>query len=277
MRAGSICEVISAGASASLSAGALVFTRSPPGWSKYAVVDSKAVQPLPVDSLPRGVSVTHFLGALGLTGLTAWAGLVEVAQAQASDVVVVSGAAGATGSMAVQIAKGMIGCKRVIGIAGGPEKCRWVESLGADVCVDYKASGWREALLQATEGRVDVFFDNVGGEQLDFMLGRLKMHGRVAVCGAISQYNSSGKAVAFENFTLVNKQRLQIRGFIVFDHMDKQAEVTQAFLEAVKEGKLKIGDEMETVVESDFEHIPHTWMRLFEGKNQGKLVTKLVG
>lgn len=158
------------------------------GWTQYAVVEAKLV--LPIKEIP-GLSITHYLGAFGGVGLTAWHGLTEVAHATKDDAVVVSGAAGGTGSMVVRIAKHMIGCKKVIGIAGGKEKCKWVESLGADVCVDYKSGSFVDDLKKATDGKVEVYFDNVAGSILDLMLPRMKRYGRVVACGAIANYNAS--------------------------------------------------------------------------------------
>lgn len=170
MRARGIAEVVESRADA-FQKGALVVAAC--NWEEYHV--KKAAECQAVRSVP-GVSPTQFLGALGGTGFTAYAGLVNVVEAKAGESVVVSGAAGATGSMAVQIAKHIVGCAKVIGIAGSDEKCRWVESIGADVCINYKKPDWREQLAKATDGFVDVYFDNVGGGQLDFMLTRLKRY-----------------------------------------------------------------------------------------------------
>ena len=158
------------------------------GWSQYAVVDAKMTQPAP--PLPNNLSETHYLGALGMTGLTAYYGIKEVVRTTADDVVVVSGAAGATGSMVVQIAKNIIGCKTVVGIAGSDEKCKWVESLGADVCLNYKSSSFAEDLKKQTPDYVNVYFDNVGGDILDLMFTRMARYGRIAACGKPpSQHN----------------------------------------------------------------------------------------
>jgi len=195
------------------------------------------------------------------------------------DVVVVSGAGGATGSMVVQIAKKIVGCKKVIGMAGTEEKCRWVESLGADVCVNYKSKSFQDDLKKALKenGGADVYFDNVGGSILDLMLGSMKMYGRIAACGAISSYNHE-EPTMLKNYFNVITQRIEIKGFIVLDLFakGKMPEARQALVDAYKEGKLKIGDENETVVDTKFESIPETWVKLFEGGNTGKLVTKLV-
>lgn len=278
-----IAEVLETkGPSVAVRPGDLVFVRS--GWTQYDVCPAAGLRPLA--PLPHGLSPSHYVGALGATGLTAWHGLVDVARATADDVVVVSGAAGATGSVAVQIAKRLLGCRRVVGVAGGPAKCAWVvDRLGADACVDYKAPGWRERL--AAEGAAagpaapapTVYFDNVGGEILDFMLTKLARHGRVAACGAISGYNAKGgedegpgpKRHWFNVITM----RLRIEGFIVLDYAEKFPETRETLRRAVEEGKLDISDS-EQVVETEFDDIPKTWLKLFEGGNTGKLITKMV-
>ena len=246
------------------------------GWAEYAVNDPQSLQVQPIQEM-EGVSVTHFLGAFGMTGLTAYYGTKIVARAGPGDTVVVSGAAGATGSMVVQIAKKMLGCKRVIGMAGSDEKCRWVESLGADVCLNYKKPDFKKQLAEATEGFVEVYFDNVGGEILDLMLSRMKQHGRVAACGAVSNYNTS-KPTGLRNWFEVITNRIEIKGFIILDFVasGKAGEATREMVKACKEGKITVDESMETVVETKFEDVPKTWMMLFEGGNTGKLVTKLV-
>jgi NADPH-dependent curcumin reductase CurA len=202
------------------------------GWAEQAVLPASQCQPAP--ELPNGLSRTHYLGALGMTGLTAHGGLKYVARTTSEDVVVISGAAGATGSMAVQIAK------------------------------------------KATPDYVNVYFDNVGGEILDLMLTRMARNGRIAACGAISNYNSSGDAITgLKNWFEVITMRLEIKGFIVLDFADKFGQDLETFKKAISEGKLTIGDEGEHVVDSSFDEIPKTWMGLFSGANQGKLLTKI--
>jgi NADPH-dependent curcumin reductase CurA len=272
MRAYGIGEVVESN-SESLKKGQLV--NGSLGWSEYAVLNAKEVRPVPADE-KAGLRPTNFLGPLGGTGLTAWYGLVDVVRASKDDTVVVSGAAGATGSMVVQIAKHIVGCKRVIGIAGGEKKCRWVESLGADVCVDYKAASFKEDLKKATDGFVEVYFDNVGGEILDLMLSRIKRHGRIAACGAVATYNSLGQE-GIKNWFEIVSNRIEVRGFIVTDAVEagRAGPIVQELIKAVKEGKIKIGAETETVVKTKFEDIPKTWTMLFKGGNTGKLVTQL--
>ena len=146
---------------------------------------------------------------------------MEIIGAKAGESLVVSGAAGATGSMVVQIAKHIVGCSKIIGLAGSDEKCRWVESLGADKCINYKDKDWKEQLVKATDGYVDIFFDNVAGEQLDVMLDRLTQGGRIAACGGIAGYNDSSLGVKnwmqiiLQRYTVRNSWR-SIRGWSTF-------------------------------------------------------------
>lgn len=240
-------------------------------WTQYSVVNASEVQP--VREIP-GVSTSQFLGALGGTGLTAYVGLYKIGRAKAGETVVISGAAGATGSMAVQIAKHVIGCKKVIGLAGSDEKCRWVESLGADVCINYKKD-WVTELKKATDGYVDVYFDNVAGETLDFMITRMKQGGRIVACGGVSDYNK-GEKTGIKNWMEIVMQRLEVKGFIVTDHQAEFPKMIGELVEASKAGKIKIDDSNETVIDTKFEEIPNTWVKLFSGGNQGKLVSKIV-
>ncbi|KAI4142061.1 MAG: hypothetical protein L6R39_005099 [Caloplaca ligustica] len=268
MYARGICEILKSTAEG-FKEGDKVLANS--GWTEYSVLDASGLQK--VQDI-EGVGITQYLGALGMTGLTALYGITEIARASKDDAVVVSGAAGATGSMVVQIAKNVIGCKKVIGIAGGADKCKWVESLGADVCLDYKDSNFRDNLIKATEGYVEVFYDNVGGEILDTMLTRMKRHGRIAACGAVAEYNKS-EGHGIKNWVEVISNRIEIKGFIVLDFQPKAKEATAELVKATKEGKIKVDSSNETVVETGFEGVPATWMKLFEGGNRGKLVTKL--
>ncbi|KAI9670666.1 MAG: hypothetical protein M1831_005886 [Alyxoria varia] len=292
MRARCICEVVDSAVPADqqevFGTGKHVLATS--GWTEYSVMPAKEC--VPVAPLPGGLSETHYLGALGLTGLTAYYGLVEVVKAKPSDTVVVSGAAGATGSMAVQIAKRVLGCKRVVGIAGGSQKCKWVtESLGADTCVDYKAASFDEELKKATDGFVEVYFDNVGGSTLDTMLTRMAPFGRIAACGSISTYNDPSASV--KNFFEITSNRLSVHGFIIIDFIAQPDRNVQGFgsmnqvlavlREHIARGNLTLGGENETVVDTNeleegqrgVNGIPKVWGRLFEGGNMGKLVTKV--
>ncbi|KAF2795588.1 NAD(P)-binding protein [Melanomma pulvis-pyrius CBS 109.77] len=272
MRAFGVSEVVESNASA-LKVGQLVLATT--GWSEYVVINAKECRPVQPDA-KAGIRPTHFVGALGGPGLTAYYGLVDVVRTTAEDTVVVSGAAGATGSMVVQIAKHIVGCKRIIGIAGGEKKCRWVESLGADMCVDYKSPTFKEDLWKATEGFVEVYFDNVGGEILQLMLARMKRFGRISACGAVSTYNNL-QGAGVKNWFEIIVNRLEVKGFIVTDAIEagKTGPMVQKIVEKIKEGKIKIGADSETVVPTKFEDIPKTWVMLFSGGNQGKLVTEI--
>ncbi|KAF2652699.1 NAD(P)-binding protein [Lophiostoma macrostomum CBS 122681] len=268
MRAFGVCEVVQSNAD-SLKTGQLVIATT--GWSEYAVLDAKACRPIqPNES--AGIRATHFIGALGGPGATAYYGLIDIVQTTADDAVVISGAAGATGSIAIQIAKHVIGCKKVIGIAGGEKKCKWVESLGADICIDYKNKDFEEQLRKATEGFVEVYFDNVGGPILDLMLTRVKRFGRIAACGSVATYNSLREG-GLKNWTEIILNRLQVKGFIITDA--DVPSIIQKLVQSIKEGKIKIGSDGETVVPTKFEDVPKTWQLLFEGGNQGKLITEL--
>ncbi|CAI6337395.1 unnamed protein product [Periconia digitata] len=267
-----VSEVIES-KSEKLKAGQLVSARTT--WSEYDVVDASTCNPVQIDE-KAGIKPTHFVGALGGTGLTAYYGLVDVVGFKAGETLVVSGAAGATGSMVVQIAKHIVGAKRVIGIAGGEKKCKWVESIGADVCIDYKSADWKQQLIKATEGFVDVYFDNVAGPILDVMLTRVKRFGRIAACGGVSGYNGQGQSIT--NWMEIIKNRINVKGFIVTDAImaGKAGEFLGKLVGGIKEGKIQIGEESETIVPTKFEDIPTTWCKLFDGSNQGKLVTQLI-
>ncbi|KAH7056898.1 hypothetical protein B0J12DRAFT_595075 [Macrophomina phaseolina] len=272
-RAGVIVEVLASRAPA-IAVGQTAMSLHLGLWSEHVVLDAAACQVL--DAGIPGIPVTHFLGALGAPGLTAYYGVVEVARARPEHTLVVSGAAGATGGMVVQIAKRLLGCARVVGIAGGEEKCAWVRrGLGADACVNYKSPSFLADLRAATEGEVDVYFDNVGGEVLDAMLERMKKGGVVAVCGAISTYNSTAP-MGLRNWFQVISMRLQLKGLILLDYMEEIPRAIAELVKAVQDGKIVLGEESETVVETGIEGVPETWMRLFDGANKGKLITRLL-
>jgi NADPH-dependent curcumin reductase CurA len=244
------------------------------GWREYAVMPAEACMPIKaIDDLKP----VHYVSLFGLAGVTAYYGLVDIAQTGSNDAVVISGAAGAVGSVAVQIAKNVLGCKKVIGIAGTDAKCEWVESLGADICLNYKSTNFGEDLKKATEGFVEVFFDNVGGEVLDLMLKRVKKDGRVAACGAIADYNSNERA-GIKNWYQVIAMRLQIRGMVVTDAIPtgRWTGMVDSLIQAYQEGKIRATEEGLTIVPTRFEDVPKTWMGLFEGRNTGKMLTQLV-
>ncbi|GAA6006449.1 hypothetical protein JCM10207_004938 [Rhodosporidiobolus poonsookiae] len=239
-------------------------------WSEYLVLNEQAVNPA---RTLEGLSDSAAISTLGGTSLTAWCGLHNVGHIKPEHTVVISGAAGATGSAAVQIAKKMVGCKKVIGIAGGPEKCSWVKTLGADECIDYKSPSFAEDLVKATEGYVDVYFDNVGGDILNLMFKRMARFSRIIACGAISGYESD-EPVNLNNAFEIISMRITMQGFIVTDFASSFQEAIGELTEAIKGGRF-ITEGTETQVEAPFEEVPKVWTRLFSGHNQGKLVTKL--
>jgi NADPH-dependent curcumin reductase len=238
------------------------------GWQDYAVVD--AGTPGAVSKVPPGVALTLALSALGTTGLTAYFGLLDVGKAKAGETVVVSGAAGATGSAVGQIAK-IKGC-RAIGIAGGPAKCAWVvQELGFDACIDYKSEDVAARLGEICPKGVDVYFDNVGGDILDAALARLAFHGRVVLCGAISQYNDTELPPGPKHYLNLLLQRGRMEGFIVVDYLSRAGEAVRELAAWVAEGKLK--DRVDVV--EGLEHAPAALQRLFRGENTGKQLLKI--
>ncbi|WP_082457185.1 NADP-dependent oxidoreductase [Sphingomonas sp. Leaf23] len=235
------------------------------GWRDEAIVPAKGVQKLPDIDLPEQA----FLGALGLTGMTAWFGLLTVAEAKPGDTVFVSAAAGAVGSVVVQIAKakGMT----VIGSAGGAEKVEWVRSLGADHVIDYKGDvPLVKALGAAAPNGIDVYFDNVGGDHLDAALAHANQNARFAICGMIDGYNAS-QPTALRYLMRVIAARIRIQGFIVSDYLGQIGDFQQGMGEIVASGNFQ---REETVVEG-LEQMPDAFLGLFSGQNKGKMLVKL--
>lgn len=267
-----VAEVLQS-TSSSLQEGQLVTGQL--GWYEHVVVDAAKCTPIPAND----IEPSHFIGALGLTGLTALHGL-RVGETSSKDrVLVVSGAAGATGSMVVQLAKRVHGVSKVIGIAGSAAKCKWVvEQLGADACVDYKAADFADQLKAATGRQVDVYFDNVGGEILDLLLTCMRQNGRIVACGGISRYSSSTDPTAgmIKNWMQIVAMRLQVRGFIIFDVAAEYGRMTETLVGYYREGKINLTQEVQTLIESNLEGVPEVWSRLYVGGNMGKLITKLV-
>ncbi|CAM5630224.1 NADP-dependent oxidoreductase [Streptomyces viridochromogenes] len=236
------------------------------GVQEYCVSDGRGVTT--VD--PAAAPLPTYLGALGMSGLTAYFGLVDIGRPEPGQTVVVSGAAGAVGSVAGQVAKAL-GC-RVVGIAGGEEKCRLVvDEFGFDAAIDYRGEDIRKALRTHAPDGVDVYFDNVGGDVLDAVLPRLARGARVIVCGAVSQYNSTEpKGPANYLSLLVN--RATMTGMVVFDYADRYAEGVARLAAWRAEGRLT---SMEDVATGGVAAFPDTLMRLFRGENRGKLVLKI--
>jgi len=237
-----------------------------PGWQEYAVVRDDVF----TTAVPAGIDATDVLGAVGQNGMAAYVGLVDVGRPAEGDTVVVSAAAGATGSIAGQIAK-LLGC-RVVGITGSAEKCAWLtEELGFDAAIDHTADGFADALRAATPSKVDIYFDNVGGWMLDAVLHRLAMHGRVVLCGAISVYNDARKPPGPSNYLDLITARGRMEGFNTFDHWDRFDEITSQLATWVADGKLRT---RETIVDG-LDQAPHALRLLFEGGNTGKLLVQL--
>jgi NADPH-dependent curcumin reductase CurA len=235
------------------------------GWQEMFVASDEALL-LPVNEV-ADVSPSAYLGVLGMTGLTAWVGMTDIGKPQPGETVVVSAAAGAVGSVAGQIAK--LNGARVVGIAGGPEKCAILtEQLGFDAAVDYKAPGWHERLTEATPELIDVDFENVGGEVMDAVFARLNLHSRVVLCGLISGYNDAEPPPGPPHFGNLLIKRTHLEGFIVLDHFGRISEAIGALSGWMADGKLK---PLETVVEG-FEELPRALNMLFDGANTGKLV-----
>jgi NADPH-dependent curcumin reductase CurA len=267
MRAGGLGEVVASN-TPDYRVGQLV--QGLTGWQDYVVAsESSPMTPMPEIS---GVSPSYFLGALGMTGLTAYVGMFDIGRPKPDETVVVSAAAGAVGSVAGQLAK--IQGARVVGIAGGREKCALLTGeLGFDAAVDYKAPDWHAQLRSATPDGIDVDFENVGGEIMEAVFGRLNIRARVALCGLISGYNDAAPTLAAgpRNFGNLLIQRVHLEGFIVLDHFGRAGEIVPQLAAWMAEGKLKA---QETVVEG-FEQLPVAINMLFDGQNTGKLVVKL--
>ena len=238
------------------------------GWRDIAVFDARYAQVVDPSATP---SPATYLGALGVPGLTAYVGLFDIADMRAGDVVFISGAAGAVGSVAGQIAK-MRGASRVIGSAGSAPKVKHlIDDLGYDAAFNYKDGPVRQQLAATAPDGIDVYFDNVGGEHLVAALSALHTFGRVALCGAIDAYNATEAPVGPPNLGLAITKRLTLRGYIVTDHRDR----TPAFLEEVG-GWIRDGHVMctETMV-NGFENTPEAFIGLLRGDNVGKMVVRV--
>jgi NADPH-dependent curcumin reductase CurA len=236
------------------------------GVQEYALSDGKGV--VRVD--PRIAPLPVFLGTLGMPGMTAYFGLLEIGRPQPGQTVVVSGAAGAVGTVVGQIAK-IKGC-RAVGIAGGEDKCRWiVDELGFDAAIDYKHESVGAALKQHCPNGIDVYFDNVGGDILDAALARLARGARVVICGAISQYNSTAPVKGPGNYLSLLVNRASMTGMVVFDYADRYALAAREMAGWMAQGRLKA----RTDVAEGLANFPDALLRLFRGENTGKLVLKI--
>jgi NADPH-dependent curcumin reductase CurA len=258
--------------------GSVVETRSPDlaegdlvlhmlGWRDEAVLPARHAQKI---ADVAGLSPSAYLGVLGMPALTAYVGLLDIAALMPGDVVFVSGAAGAVGSMVGQIAK-LKGAARVIGSAGSEEKVSWLREIGFDAAFNYKAAPVFGQLREAAPGGIDVYFDNVGGDHLEASLAVLNTHGRVAMCGAIAHYNATELPAGPHNLGLVIGKRLTLRGFIVSDHQDRTAAMVADVSGWLRDGKLF---HAETVVDG-LDQAPSAFINLLRGHNTGKMIVRL--
>jgi NADPH-dependent curcumin reductase CurA len=266
MRAGSVGQVTES-KNTGFAVGDLVQTTG--GWQDFVVIDpDQAVMGL--NKVPEGIAPEMMMSVLGVTGLTAYWGLLDLGKPQAGETVLVSGAAGATGSIAGQIAR-IKGC-RVVGIAGGPEKCAWlIDEAGFDAVIDYKNEDVSARIAATCPDKVDVFFDNVGGDILQAALDHINLHARVVLCGGISAYNATEPVPGPANLMNLIIMRARMEGFIVIDYMDRAAEAVQELLGWIASGDLKY----QVDLQQGFENIPSTLQRLFTGQNLGKQLLKI--
>jgi len=263
MAGGGIAEVISSKAPG-LAPGDIVFGDT--GWQDYAAVPAKHLS-----KMPKLEPMTHLLSVYGIAGLTAYFGLLDVGKPKPGETVVVSAAAGSVGSLVGQIAK-IKGC-RVVGIAGGKDKCDWLtRELGFDAAVDYKDGAVFKALKAAAPNGIDVYFDNVGGDILEACLAQMNLRGRIACCGAISQYDGAPSATGPRGVPgLIVVKRLIMQGFIVMDYMDRRDAALAELQSWVASGRLKV---QEDVIEG-LENTPQALIGLLAGENRGKRMVKL--
>jgi NADPH-dependent curcumin reductase CurA len=219
----------------------------------------------------RFAPAERYLGALGMPGLTAYFGLLDIGKPQPGETVVVSAAAGAVGSVVCQIAK-IKGC-RVIGIAGGADKCRYlVDELKLDAAIDYKSEDVKEAMKRHCPDGIHVYFDNVGGEILEAALARLALHARIVICGAISQYNNTAPPKGPANYMSLLVNRASMTGMVVFDYAARYDEAAREMAQWIAQGRLQA---REDIVEGGVDAFPEALLRLFKGENFGKLVLAL--
>ena len=265
IRSGGVGEVVDSRSDA-YKPGQVLFGMT--GWQEYVIADTgeRAMQ-----VLPEGVPPTTAMGILGVTGMTAYFGVIDVGRVKEGDVVVVSGAAGATGSAAGQIAK-IKGAKKVVGIAGGPEKCAYlVSELGFDDAIDYKNDNVAKRLRETCPDGIDLYFDNVGGSILNDCLANLAMRGRVVLCGAISNYNSDGPPQGPSNYLSLLIRRGRMEGFLIFDYLDRFPAAQMKVAGWIAEGKIKAAEH----IVHGLENAPDALNLLFSGGNTGKVIVAL--
>lgn len=243
------------------------FVRGFLGWQDYAVTDGTNLSELPKDP---SIPVTAYLGLFGFIGMTAYFGLLDIGKPKVGETLVVSGAAGAVGSLVGQIGK-IQGC-RVVGIAGSEEKCRWLkDELGFDAAINYKTESVLESLQQHCPDGIDVYFENVGGEILDAVLSLINLRARIVLCGLISQYNATEPVPGPYNFVNILIKRAKLEGFIVLDYFDRAQEALADLNQWYAQGKIKYRVD----VIDGLENAPSTINKLFDGTNQGKLIIRV--
>ncbi|WP_116807779.1 NADP-dependent oxidoreductase [Steroidobacter cummioxidans] len=263
MRAGGVGKVIESN-HPKFSPGEFVYGTL--GVQEYATLDGKALSKVDPAIAPLPV----YLGTLGMPGMTAYFGLLEIGKPQPGETVVVSGAAGAVGTVVGQIAK-IKGC-RVVGIAGGKQKCDYLtQTLGFDAAIDYKSEDVKKALRQHCPKGVDVYFDNVGGDIIDTVLTQLARKARIIICGAISQYNNTTAMKGPSNYMSLLVNRASMTGMVVFDYADRYGEAGREMAGWLKSGQLKTRED----IVHGLETFPETLLKLFSGENFGKLVLKV--
>ena len=241
------------------------------GWQKYALTEGKPGPMGGLTRVPEGIEPQLMLSALGGTGLTAFFGMVDIGDVREGDTVLVTGAAGATGSVAAQIAR-LKGAAKVVGIAGGPEKCQWLtEKAGLDAAIDYKSEKVSARLREEFPKGISLFYDNVGGEILDQALLEMAQFGRVVLCGGISAYNEEELPPGPANYMQIVIRRLTVRGFILIDHFARAGEAIGALSGWIQEGNLVHAED----IQEGFENAPKTFLRLFQGQNLGKQLLKI--
>lgn len=266
MRAGSVAQVVESN-HPGFSEGDLVQTTG--GWQDFTIVNPTTSM-LGINKIPDGVPLTMPLSILGVTGLTAYWGLLDLGSPKQGDTVLVSGAAGATGSVVGQIAR-IKGC-HVVGIAGGPEKCTWLKEVAKfDAVIDYKNENVNQRIGEICPNKVDVYFDNVGGEILEAALNHINMHARVVLCGGISGYNATEPVPGPANLMNLVINRARMEGFIVIDYMDRNHIAVPELLAWIQSGELVHQED----IQEGFENIPDTLNRLFTGKNIGKQLLRI--
>ena len=264
MRAGSVGQVIEANKHPKFNVGDFLT-----GWGgvqEYTITDGKGFYK--VD--PNAAPLPKFIGIMGMPGMTAYFGILEVGRIKKGDVVLVSGAAGAVGSLVGQIAK-IKGCQ-VIGIAGSQEKCDYlVNELGFDGAIDYKNTNIYSSLKTFCPDGIDVYFDNVGGKILDAALAKLRMHARVVICGAISQYNNTSKIDGPSNYLSLLVNRASMKGMVVMDYASQYENAIKDYSKWLMEGKIKSKED----IYEGLDNFHDTFLRLFSGEKMGKLVLKI--